>query len=100
MSESWKYKLSNLNSCLEKNNMPRLKILTDRKGYVVYLDRFCKTSDMLLEFCDEDDVLKLLKNVDIVEKYYQIKNTNNIITRNAIIRDIVDSIPRKIIEFI
>ena len=46
MSHIWKRKLSKLNECLDKNNFPKLRILTDTKGNVVYLDRFLEVGNV------------------------------------------------------
>ena len=50
MTHVWKRKLDKLNRCLYNNNFPKLRILTDTKGYVVYLDRFLDVGKLLLEF--------------------------------------------------
>lgn len=100
MSHIWKRKLSKLNECLDKNNFPKLRILTDTKGNVVYLDRFLEVGEMLLDFCSDEDIIQLFKQVDIIENYFKINNGDKKKgMRIAILRDITRVIPPKIEVF-
>ena len=63
MTHVWKRKLNNLNNCLEKNNFPKLRILTDTKGNVVYLDKILEVGDMFLDFCDDSDIQYLFNDI-------------------------------------
>ena len=76
MTHVWKRKLDKLNRCLCNNNFPKLRILTDTKGYVVYLNRFLDVGELLLEFCEEDDVNELYNDIEIVENYFDIRDKN------------------------
>ena len=90
----WKSKLNKLNNCLERNNLIRLNILTDNKGYVIYLDRFKQVAHLLLDICDEKDILELYNNIKIIDNYFKIVRKKNIRDiRTAIINDLVKSIP-------
>ena len=101
MSQVWKRKLNKLNECLYRNNFPKLRILTDTKGNVVYLERFLEVGNMFLEFCDEKDVQELYDQIKIVDNYFQIKNINlRSGIRMAILKDIVKHIPSNIDVFI
>ena len=101
MTHIWKIKLDKLNRCLHNNNFPKLRILTDTKGYVVYLNRFFEVGELLLEFCDEDDIVEVYNDIEIVENYFDIRNENK--KRGisiAILKDIIKYIPKKIDVFI
>ena len=100
MSE-WKYNMSLLNKLLEKNNWPRLKILTDEEGNVVYLNIFRKTAYSFLEFCDYDDIIllynRLIIHNNINYPVIDMKDKKNISTvRYNILDYIIRTIPTKI----
>lgn len=100
MTHVWKRKLNNLNNCLQKNNFPKLRILTDTKGNVVYLDKFLEVGDMFLDFCDDSDIQYLFNDIEIVENYFEIRDKNKRRgIRLAILKDIVKNIPNKIEVF-
>ena len=101
MTHVWKRKLDKLNRCLYNNNFPKLRILTDTKGYVVYLDRFLYVGELLLEFCEENEVNELYNDIEIVENYFDIRDKNKKKgIRIAILKDIIKDIPDKIDVFI
>ena len=101
MTHVWKRKLDKLNRCLYNNNFPKLRILTDTKGYVVYLDRFLDVGELLLEFCEENEVNELYNDIEIVENYFDIRDKNKKKgIRIAIFKDIIKDIPDKIDVFI
>ena len=91
----WKNSLEKLNKCLEKNNFPRLRILTDSKNNVVYLDKFRQVSNMFLEFCEKQDVKELYKDIYNINRDPE-DNMSNI--RYSIITYIVKLIPLKIVN--
>jgi hypothetical protein len=57
--------------------------------------------ELLLEFCEENDVNELYNDIEIVENYFDIRDKNKKKgIRIAILKDIIKDIPDKIDVFI
>ena len=89
----WETNLKIINKYLERNNFPRLRIITDSNRNIVYIEKFRYTVNSFFDFFCDEDLLSLYNEIHDVKKD-SLDNINDI--RYSIINSVIKLLPTKI----